>query len=54
MDFIIEQQEKFSIDFEKDVEAIAKIDNVALRLANGMVERLEQNEDKTDKGAKNN
>ena len=48
MDFILEQQAKFSIDMEKHDETIAKIENVILRLANGMVERFEKNEDKTD------
>lgn len=55
MDFILEQQAQFSIDMDrleasvaKHDESIAKIENVVLRLANGVVERFEQNEDKTD------
>jgi len=55
MDFIVEQQAQFSIDMEKlqasiekHDESIAKIENVVLRLANGVVERFEKNENKTD------
>lgn len=53
MDFILEQQAQFSIDMDrleasvsKHDESIEKIENVVLRLANGMVERFEKDEEK--------
>ena len=46
MDFIVEQQAQFSVDFEKIQQSIGTLESVVTRLANASLNRLEENEEK--------
>jgi cell shape-determining protein MreC len=46
MDFIIEQQARFSVDIEKIQQSIGTLESVVTRLANASLNRLEENEEK--------
>jgi len=42
MDFIIEQQARFSVDIEKIQQSIGTLESVVTRLANASLNRLEE------------
>lgn len=46
MDFIIEQQARFSVDIEKIQQSIGTLESVVMSLANASLNRLEENEEK--------